>query len=329
MNSSRSLWSIFLALSGTVLVTLIAACGGGGSGIPSIDLSGSSRYLAISGDTVYVGDPLGDNIHVVDVSNPKSPRRIASFDARSPSIPFANLSGTLEASGTTLYVGNFDIVRILDVSNPAAPIERSTFPTTGGAVDADLKDGILYVASQGGGLRIVDVSDSTNQQLLSTIPSTSIIYKVVIQENIAYFMRDRDLVMADVSNPAQPEVLGAVTINNPGSVTDLDVAGGLAFVSAISGMQIVDVSNPADPRLRGSVPSQDQTIGVAAGRSGRVYMAELRAGMAVVDVSDPALPRVLETTAIGGEILSLLANGDSLYAAGGEAGFGIFDISTP
>lgn len=324
----RGFRSTFFAASAAALATLLSACGGGSSGdnIPSIDLAGYSRYLANNGTTVYVGDARDRRVHVVDASNPGAPRLVATLAGAE--VP-RSLSGALEVSGTTLYVGNFDLVRVLDVTNPASPIERATIPTPGGSIGSDLQNQILYIGTQGGGLRIVDISTPASPQLLSTVPASFAIQQVAVQGNVVYFTDGSSLVTANVSDPANPAILGSVSLGSV-NVIDIDVAGNLAFVAtSVDGMRIVDVSNPASPQLRGRVASLDSTIGVAAGRAGRAYMADARGGMVVVDVSDPVLPRALQNTAINGEILSLLRNGNSLYAAGGDSGFGIFDITTP
>ena len=306
------------------LVSLLSACGSGGGDGSSINLPGYSRYLARSGNTIYVGDPTPGNnrVHVVDVTDPRSPRRVSSFD--SPS-----LSGAMVASGNILYVGAFYTVRVMDVSNPAAPVQIATIPTHGGAFKSVLAENRLYVSHQMEGMVIVDVADPANPVVLGTLPDRAT--AIAVKGNTAYVgSNDSILLSVDVSDPAQPVIVDSTEV---GGAFDMDISGDLLFVALGSdGMRVLDISNPEAPQLRGSMPLQTgryvSALSVAAGRPGRVYLGASFGGLLAVDVSNPEQPVTLAAET-SGEALSILIDGNTLYAARGDAGLDIFDITTP
>jgi choice-of-anchor B domain-containing protein len=136
------------------------------------------------------------------------------------------------------------------------------------------------------------------------------------------------------------EFLDQLVLGPPETVTDVDVAGGLAFVGrGAQGLTIVDVSNPRALRVIGEFNLPGQLIVNDVQVDGdRVYLTnESYMGVAVyiLDVSVPAVPQV-----IGAIIQPLLnschnlwADGDILYTVGHGTATGwrtrIFDVSNP
>ena len=64
---------------------------------------------------------------------------------------------------TDVYAANYEAgLRIIDISDPASPVEVGFFDTQGLAKGVDLVGNYAYVADDGQGLCIIDVSDPAN-----------------------------------------------------------------------------------------------------------------------------------------------------------------------
>ncbi|MEE8366985.1 MAG: hypothetical protein V3S30_01585, partial [Thermoanaerobaculia bacterium] len=114
----------------------------------------------------------------------------------------------VEVVGGLAYLAEDDGLRIIDVSDPAAPLELGALVVDGNdrVFDVEVVDGLAYLATgeccvREPGLRIIDVSD-----------------------------------------PAAPLELGA--LETPGTVLGVEVMDGLAYLASVSGLRIIDVSNP-------------------------------------------------------------------------------------
>ncbi|NRA00125.1 MAG: hypothetical protein HRU01_26785, partial [Myxococcales bacterium] len=66
----------------------------------------------------------------------------------------------VEVVGGLAYVADGSSgLRVIDVSNPAAPVELGALDTPGGALNVEVVGGLAYVADYDSGLRVIDVSN--------------------------------------------------------------------------------------------------------------------------------------------------------------------------
>lgn len=159
-----------------------------GGYINSIYISGSYAYLC--------GNP---DLLILDISNPHSPSEVASFNGVPSSprdiyaegnyvfltcgnyglhiIDISNFAELTEVGSFTdvdylravQVVGNYayvtdhylGLMRVIDVSNPAAPLEVSTFQTEE-ARDLYVSGNYAYLINPWMGLRVIDISDTFN-----------------------------------------------------------------------------------------------------------------------------------------------------------------------
>ena len=136
------------------------------------------------------------------------------------------------------------------------------------------------------------------------------------------------LAVVDVSEPGAPLSVGA--LDPRGDARDLAVSGSYAFVADWEGgLRVINIADPAAPALLGSVDTGWRTWAVAASGS-TAYVAGLGMDLQVVDASNPALPTVVgSTTAYGYGYYRerLLVAGSTLFAAVGS--LQIIDVSDP
>lgn len=136
-------------------------------------------------------------LRILDVTNPVSPTLIGSYDV--PEQEASNgvaIEGNFAfvAEGSHNYVGGFNGVRIIDVSNPVAPVEVGHYDTRDSAVDVEVVGNYAYVAERG--------SDG----------------------------KFSGLQVIDVSNPTSPEEVGFLSM--PGKPLDVEVVGNYTYVTA-------------------------------------------------------------------------------------------------
>ena len=105
--------------------------------------------------------------------------------------------------------------------------------------------GLAFVAADGSGLRIVDVTDPTALVEVGFVSTPANASGVYVSGGLAFVAGDRSgLHIMDVSDPSSPVEVSS--LDTLGSALDVFVSGELAFVVG-SGLHIVDVSDPAAP----------------------------------------------------------------------------------
>lgn len=182
------------------------------------------------------------------------------------------------------------------------------------------------VASGSLGLRILDLSVPTTPTTHAVVPGT--FRAAAATTNRGYAVEstsnNAELVVFDLSAPADPRELGRVVVGRSATV-HITVQGSLLFISMWQeGLVIVDVSNPNAPSVRGSIDTPGfawQTV--VAGNV--AYIADNSAILAV-NVANPAAPWVAHTVPVAAR--GITVDGTRLYVAGGLA-LTVYDVSTP
>ena len=178
---------------------------------------------------------------------------------------------------------------------------------------------------------------------------------IALAGNTLYRSNGGVLETLDVTDPANPAVLGRFTVDR-GIVQGAFVLGGLAYVpvsrgtplSALGSLQILDVTNPAAPAPVGQVTGRSffgvvvrgTTAYTAAGTGGlRLYdvanpAAPVARGFATVsggsvDVANPAAPVELGRFAIASSQIRSVAVAGTTAFVGRDDGLVALDVSNP
>lgn len=293
-----------------------------------VNLAGS---LAIAGDT-----PDGDPARLSLISLRGLVQPPTETPALTPTLPLTQslvatltLPGELMGSavaGDHLYLAaGYAGLHVLDVSTPQTPTLVSTFDTPGIAADvhvgltagvtAGVTGTILYVADQGGGLRIYRSSEVT---VTAPVTATGTITP--------------GLPITPVL-PITPSTKLSLTLlaawPTPGEAIGVTAVQTVAYVAAsLGGVQIVDVADPAAPRLLATYATTSAANGVLVSGS-LLYVAAGWQGVLALDVSDPATPRLAGSIAIPGYAHDLVLTNDLLLVAAGPAGLQLLQVSQP
>ncbi len=195
-------------------------------------------------------------------------------------------------SGQTAYVatGSHGLA-IIDASKFNNPIIQGQLSLPGDATDVavDTKLKIAAVATNSGGLQIVDISDPMVPTLRRTINFNA--NQVEIFDGIVYATAGTSLRAIDLLTGAE---LDNATLPGSGTVTGLAREGTklYSYTSGSDTFSIIDITDPTESTILGqlNVRIASSEVGVFAA-NGVAYLAG--SGMHTIDISDPNQPTLI------------------------------------
>ncbi len=242
-------------------------------------------------------------------------------------------SGTSESvyvSGRYAYVsGAYDLLQIVDVSNPASPTLISSVAGSGQSVY--VSGHYAYIVNGSSSLYIYDISNPFSPVLLSATTTGTTPWAIYVQGRYAYITNESSYTMQifDVSNPIKPVLIS--TTNTAGHQPEsIYVQGLYAYVASnlSSGtVQIFNVSNPVTPSLVGSFSLDPQFVYV----SGRyAYVVSVNSNtFQIYDISNPASPVSISSVSDSASPYSVYVQGRYAYVTNSSNTLQVFDISNP
>ncbi|MGD1048336.1 MAG: PQQ-binding-like beta-propeller repeat protein [Candidatus Krumholzibacteriaceae bacterium] len=258
--------------------------------------------------------------------------------------------------GMRLYALEKSGARLLDI-----------FETRGFAINVLAANGLLYVANGGDGVRIARVGRDGTVEWIGHVRTDEARDMALAGTNLVIADGASGLKVADVSDPANPKIIGQHA--SPYFMSAVCVDGRRAYCAGgLSGVEIVDITEPRRPSLvwresfsevRG-IAVDDRYLYFADGNSGfriyeltkdkpaplslldtpgwnddcfivknTAYLADGGAGIIVVDVSDRRKPRTLGSLALNTLARVVCARGNTLFVAAHTKGIAAVDVSNP
>ena len=297
--------------------------------------------LATSGTYAYIAAGSG-GFKIFSISNPAAPSLVASIDSAvyCESVVISAPYAYVAANTTSNYQGKSFIY---DISNPSAPVYKSTIMGYGGYHQyLSVRGGYLYICDYNAGLQVINVSDATKPVNVANIPSGYRTAGIVFDGNYGYVaVGDSGLAVYNVTNPAAPTLAGKIMTTGRaacvsyGAVTIGGSPVGHIFVSnrnPVSGLSAINVSNPAVPTTSAFMSANQAATGIAYApfySNGKVYIAYGSSGLRIVDVSNPAGAALISTTPLGGDSRSVAVSGTTAFVAARDSGVFVIDASNP
>ncbi|MCK4299196.1 MAG: S-layer homology domain-containing protein, partial [Planctomycetes bacterium] len=231
--------------------------------------------------------------------------------------------------------------RVIDVSDPAAPVAVGYWGTCGGALGVAVAGDYAYVVGAGG-LQVISIADPANPVEVGfcdapyydpsrpTGVAVAGDYAYVVGTGITswpYTPVGR-LWVISVSDPANPVEVGFYE-RTDSYFNGVAVAGDYAYVAAL-GLCVISVADPANPvevRYWG-MPGRAEGVAVAGDYA---YLADPFAGLRVISVADPANPVQVGHCDIpdDGEARGVAVVAGYAYVAADEVGLRMIDVSNP
>lgn len=250
----------------------------------------------------------GYGVLVVDLADPAAPAELGRF-----AFPFAS---AIEAHGDRVYASsttNGGFFRILDVSDPSQPQELGSLVTSQ-TYDLTVRGNYAFLADGAdfgdGGLRVVDVSNPAAPALVGQ--DTGCPYAMGIDAsadgNTVYIACasnetfGNELRIVDVTDKANPLVIGSYTLPGSALLPDYNVAhsvvvsGSIAYVGHEFGVDEIDIADPVVP----------------------VQVARHEIGYTVRKVSLAPDGRVFASAGEAGTFVFAPTQGDAIFADGFE-----------
>jgi hypothetical protein len=238
---------------------------GDGGKFKDVVIRNKVGYFAIDNN----GSTGSKGIHIVDLSNPTSPRKIGAI---SGSDSFQH-NHNIFIDGKYLYASPNDQprVRVYDISNPALPVYVREFATTGTSSqnmhDLTVKNGKLYTSNTDNG--VTDVYNITNVGASTWTAAAN---------KIASFNVGPRNHSNDVTADGNFVVCCRETTNGDCQVWSLMTPGTPVKVATINAATIgVDATTPHNPVIVGD----------------KLYISWYQAGVQIFDLVDPSNPEHL------------------------------------
>ena len=198
-----------------------------------------------------------------------------------------------------------------------------------GSCNAVTSDGNYLYIGTGGAVIIVDVTDPSNPQEISSYVTPDAVMKLFKDDHYLYIAnRKAGLRIIDVSDPFNPVEIGS---NDTENTSDIFVSYPYAYLVAGGDLRIVDISDPTNPVVVGIgiLINEFSPWGVYV-IDNYAYIA-LSGGLQIFDVSDPSTPVELglSRTEQAGAWCSVYVHNDHAYHICAHSGLHIIDVSNP
>ncbi len=318
------------------------------------------RSVVVCGDTVYIADYTA-GLQILDVSIPQSPALLGSYntpgeanavvvknqiayiadgepgliilDVANPQAPILLSTYDTPGNADDVFIGHNKAyiadysggITILDISNPAFPLLLNSDSSIGyvSSIWIDFNQNIAYAAG-GEFLKIVNIIDPTNMQLLSTLAfDEEIINTVVVRDSIAYVAgQNGGLYLYDVSDPINPTFINNLNMN----AEDIVLKNNIAYMATLASFSMIDISNPYNLEIIGSYDVENFASSVAV-QGDVAYVVDLFSGLQILDISDLTNSQILGEYNPAHRSFSVNTVGNIAYLSTWGGGYKILDIS--
>jgi len=195
--------------------------------------------VAVAGKHAYVTcnhvpkdkDKWCSNLYVLDISNPKAPTEVGSFEKHRDGL----FLGVAVVAKYAYVADKASILWVVDVSDPKRPTEAGSCVTTGEPQRVFVSGKYAYVADDDGAMHIVDITDPRAPKKLgsfeeATKDSPAVGEAVAVAGQYAYVASDHNaLYVVDISDAKAPKEV--VLIKMKGAALGVVVANGYVYVN--------------------------------------------------------------------------------------------------
>lgn len=237
-------------------------------------------------------------------------------------------SYAVSVQGDYAYVvGGFDGgFRIINVSDPTAPVEVGFVNTADFAMDVKVVGNYAYVADDAG-LNVIDVSNPTSPMVVGK--ELNYADSVAIQGHYAYVISGGSMKVINIIDPTAPDEVSS--FGSP-SANDIAVKEKYAYIAALGdGIRLLNINNPNQPIEVGSFTATYGWASHVAPVGNHVFYVS-ESGMGIIDASNPAAPFEIGFTQIptdSGGRGGLQVDGNYAYVTGGDQGLTVVNIENP
>jgi hypothetical protein len=324
------------------------------------DTPGTALGLAAVDGTLFVADGEA-GLQIIDAADPNRPVFIGHLDTAEP-------ANAITANGHLALVAAGSTFLIIDVTDPVAPLLKSSHMMNASAETIYISANLAFVAQGNAGVEIIDVTDVAAPARLALWDSPGEAHCVAVVDGIAYVADGAAGVHSlDISDPANPKLLQTYTgqsdahrvIVSPFST--IFVCGGFPTLEELApepGGKLRQIHSTggvlADRMVHASgnvflvlgnmlyaadlsAPFFGAFTAVSAGSAaqdvvlsnGFAHVADALGGLRVVDVTTPSAPLEVARYESKGVLFGLVISGNIAALAEGSEGLRLVDIADP
>jgi len=214
------------------------------------------------------------------------------------------------------------------------PVLAGQFTTSNPSQDVAISGSNAILADQAGGLKIFDISDPIQPNLIATYPTPDSFWSVTVSGNYAYVGSSSGLDVLNISNPASPQLVGEINVGNPFStyVQDVEVSGDYALLAdQDQGLIVVGLTVIGSPRILTAVdllPSDARGVDISGNYA---LVADGTSGLKIVDIniSDPTFAQLKSAYTTAGVANAVAVSGRYAFVGLTNGSIQAVDISNP
>lgn len=306
----------------------------------SVAVKGSAERVAKSGNVASVLTRDRD-IEIVDVSNPKAPKKVKTLNT-------PGFGEVVYNDGNYFYVGdNYELQIYKDImGEPIGKFnlrEQTLWPQA-----IAVKEGFAYIVSSNR-LVILDVKDPKNikQKSLTSLTGQGA-NKIIVKDGFAYIVETLGgLNIVDVKNPGSPKVVKVIPFES--HTIGFDIKGDYAYLARVlsiskgratggggiefdaeSVLEVFNIANPASPVLVSSTKAPAMFINLVIDGNLAYISGAAPHQMIIFDISNPQKPvnkYMGPVFAEGGDFQDLIIDNGFAYFADGAFSLQIADVT--
>lgn len=247
-------------------------CCGVGDGLVNLAQGRGSEVVDIETDGRYVFLCGGFGVRISDISTPTAPRYVGAAQPRcqriaiGPEYPgFGRIFWLSHHGDSWVQTPSLSTHRITP-SGAVVDINQQSDSSILFEGMAYHREGYLYSATHGGGIRVYSVATDGIPIYQRTVKPFANAWKIDLDEAEQHgYVADAEsgLVVLDLADPAQPIIVGAAPTT--GSPRDVEVHRGRAYVAlGGAGVDVFDLTDPTQPRHVTTLDGQGSVQAVAA-----------------------------------------------------------------
>ncbi len=234
-----------------------------------MDTERSARptHAEIHADRLYL--LIGRDLVIFDLADRDRPRLLGKWQSRD------FLTDLCFQGRHLLVTTEKQSLEILDCSRPNDVQILGSFHLSGWGVAIHTIENFAYVLIKDQGVTVVDLGDVARPSVVADVrmnANTTGGFATIGPRNLLCVAGTRELNTLDVSNPAQPKILGSFSSDAFYDSCQICASGGEAYVIATRGVFFFDLSDPVHPSLKDRFPLSGPLMGIACLR-GIIYIA--------------------------------------------------------
>ncbi|MFA6307276.1 MAG: hypothetical protein WCS88_01190 [Patescibacteria group bacterium] len=279
-------------------------------------------------------NPSGDELYILDVSDPYNVFKISSLDIGS-SVNSIRVSGDYAYLATGDNVAELQIININNLSSPYI-FNSYDLPSNDDSLDLAISGTEAYIV-QGADFYSLSILDPSNIQLLDSLNIAAELDQLFFSDSYVYLATldsSAEFQIVNVTNPADLNIIGIYDL--PGSLkgTDVFVRGNKGYISTQNNgggpeFFVLDVNEPANPNFLGSYEVNETVHSFSlVGPYALLGTNFLDEELNVLNITDPSNIFKEFGFDLEGYVLGMSANCSMIYAATSSNIGEFFIIST-